>query len=374
MYPLEGEDAVFTGVAGWQSYRTAPMISESIDIALLIPLSGPAGMFGPSCECCAELAAEEINDAGGLLGRPVRLIPLDGAKPLLRVVKEMDGMITRGVIDAVVGWQTSTVRKAIAPLVAHKVPYVYTALYEGGERTPGVFLTGEVPDQQIGPAVRWMADSCGSRRWCIVGNDYVWPRSSAAQTRRYVRACGGQVEDEAYVPLGTNDFSDVLDRLELARPDTTLTLLVGADAVEFNRAFAARGLDGESMRLSPLMDENMLAATGSEATRGICSSAGFFESLMTVANLDFRMSYGTRFGPTAPSLNTHGESCYEGVKLFSALIEAAGSLDVRDVAAKATDVRYHSARGEMVVRDCHVDQPIYLAVADGVEFSIVTQL
>lgn len=83
------------------------------------------------------------------------------------------------------------------------------------------------------------------------------------------------------------------------------------------------------MGLSPLMDENMLAATGAEATRGICSGVGFFDCMVTVANLDFRSTYERRFGRSPPALNSQGESCYEGVKLLSALVEAAGRLDVR---------------------------------------------
>jgi urea transport system substrate-binding protein len=369
---LEGGFSYVASDLDAEAERSA--VTDSVEIALLIPLSGSAGMFGPSCECCAELAAEEINAAGGLLGRQVHLVAIDGARSAAEIGHELGAMLQHGTIDAVVGWHISAVRQAIAPIVAPRVPYVYTALYEGGERTPGVFLTGEVPDQQLGPAIRWMANSCGSNRWSIVGNDYVWPRSSAAQAYNYVHECGGTVQSETYVPLGADDFSAVLDRLEQARPDTTLTLLVGADAVEFNRAFCERGLDGQSLRLSPLMDENMLAATGPEASRGICSSAGFFDSLVTVANLDFRMTYQTRFGPSAPSLNAHGESCYEGVMLLSALVKAAGSLDVRAVSAASEGVRYNAARGELVVRNRHVQQPIYLATADGTELSIVTQL
>jgi len=358
------------------SFRSEPRRKErsTVEVALLIPLSGSAGLFGPSCESCAELAKEEINETGGMLGRRVNLVPVDAAGPVRRVVRDIDTMVKDGVVDAVVGWQTSNVRQAIAPWVTRRVPYVYTALYEGGERTPGVFLTGEVPDRQVGPAIRWMAQAGGFQHWCMVGNDYIWPRSSGAQARRYITECGAKVDDEVYVPLGTKEFSPILDRLERFRPEVTLTLLVGTDAVEFNRAFAERGLDGQSMRLSPLMDENMLAATGVEGTRGISSSAGFFDSMLTSSNLDFRVAYECRFGPSAPTLNSHGESCYEGIKLLSALAKRAGSLQVRDVTAVAEGVVYRAARGELTVRNSHVDQPVYLAVANGIEFSIITQL
>jgi len=80
-----------------------------------------------------------------------------------------------GLVDAVVGWHISAVRQAVSPRIAGVLPYVYTALYEGGERTPGVCLTGEIPSRQLLPAMQWLRREQGVRRWCIVGNDYVWP-------------------------------------------------------------------------------------------------------------------------------------------------------------------------------------------------------
>lgn len=140
----------------------------TLDVALVIPLHGSAGMFGPSCELCAQLAAEEMNADGGVLGRELRLVPVDGSAPPLRVAGEVVRLIDAGAIDAVVGWHISAVRQAIAPRVAGRVPYVYTALYEGGERTPGVFLAGETPSRQLLPAMRWFAREHAVRRWCVL--------------------------------------------------------------------------------------------------------------------------------------------------------------------------------------------------------------
>lgn len=346
----------------------------AVTVALVVPLQGPAGVFGPSCELAARLAADELNEAGGILGRPVRLVPVDGGARPSRVAEEVAALVSLGVVDAVVGWHISAVRRALVPRVAGRVPYVYTAQYEGGEHAAGVFVTGETPAGQLRPAMRALAESAGVRRWCVVGNDYVWPRTTARVARRYAGSCGGVVVDEVYAPLGTRDFTAALRRVERCDPDAILMLLVGADAVEFNRAFAGRGLPGRVLRLSTHMDENMLLATGAAATENLWAAAGYFETLATAESLDFGGRYARRFGVEAPPLSSLGESCYEGVRLLAALAERARSLDARTLAGTADGVAYHGPRGRLAVRGNHVRQRIYLARADVFDFDIVAQL
>src|SRR6201991_2238660 len=174
-----------------------------VNVALVVPLHGSAGLFGPSCELCAELAVDEVNASDGVLGRALRLSVIDGSKTPAAVADEVGVLAAAGLVDAVVGWHISAVRQVVAPRVAGLVPYVYTALYEGGERTPGVFLTGEVPSRQLLPAMRWLNREHGVRRWAIVGNDYVWPRVTADAARRYAQLCGGEICHERFVPLGS---------------------------------------------------------------------------------------------------------------------------------------------------------------------------
>jgi urea transport system substrate-binding protein len=147
--------------------------NTTLVVALVVPLQGPAGVFGPSCELSAQLAVEELNTAGGVLDREVRLVTVDGGRPPEQVAAEVEALVSLGAVDGVLGWHTSAVRQALLPRIAGRVPYVYTAQYEGGERTPGVFLTGETDAAQLLPAMRLLAEATGARRWCTVGNDYV---------------------------------------------------------------------------------------------------------------------------------------------------------------------------------------------------------
>lgn len=347
---------------------------RALDIMLLIPLHGSAGVFGPSCELCAQLAVEEINAEGGVLARELRLSVVDGSGPPQRVADEVGALVAAGLVDAVVGWHISAVRQAVAPRIAGRVPYVYTALYEGGERTPGVFLVGETPSKQLLPAMRWLRSEHGIRKWCIVGDDYVWPRITAKAARAYAGLCDGAISEEIFVPLGTTEFGNVLQRVERCQADAVLILLVGEDAVHFNRAFARAGFHERCRRLSTLMDENMLLASGTGNTRGICATAAYFETLTTPESLDFGCRYTRRFGADAPMLNSPGESCYEGVAMLAALARKLGGLDPRGMCAVADSVSYAGPRGELQMRDRHVDQRVYLAEANDIEFDVIAQL
>lgn len=348
---------------------------ERLEVAFVVPRSGPAGIFGPSCETCGTLAADEINDAGGVLGRELRLRIVDGGRSPRAVAREVAALLAAGEADAVTGWHISAVREELAPMVGGRVPYVYTPLYEGGERTPGVFLAGETPDRQLLPAMGWMARELAVRTWCVVGDDYVWPQASARVARRYARGSPDvRILDEVFVPLGTEDFEPVVRRVARTGADGVLMFLVGSDAVRFNRAFAAAGLDLSCVRLSPLMEENMLLGTGAAATHGLYAAAGFFESLATASGLEFSRRYTERFGLDAPVLNSLGESCYEGLTLLARLADRAGALAPDRLAAAADSLAYDSPRGTVRMAGNHLLQRVYLARAEGLEFDVLAEL
>jgi ABC-type branched-subunit amino acid transport system substrate-binding protein len=354
----------------WENH----MSTDVLDIALVVPTCGSAGIYGPSCMASGQLAADEINQAGGILGREVRLRLVDGGRAPLDVAREIGALIKAGEIDAVTGWHTSAVRQKLVPKVHAHVPYVYTAVYEGGERCPGVFLTGETPRWQVLPAMRWMARELGVRTWCTVGNDYIWPRASARWARRYSASCDAQILDEIFVPIGTEEFGPMLRRVERSRAQGVLMFLLGSDAVRFNRAFTEMRLQDRVVRFSPLMDENMLLATGSANTHELYSAAGFFETLASADSLDFERRYVNKFGPTAPMLTSQGESCYEGLTLLARLSEQAGSFELPQLCRAAESVTYNSPRGTVSMESNHLTQQIYLARASGLEFDVLCQI
>ncbi len=346
---------------------------DEISIALVVPLQGPAGIFGPSCEAVADTALRLINEQP-VLGRRMTVRIVDGGAPPKTVAANVKALVDAGQVDGVTGWHISAIRHTVAPVTDGRVPYVYTSLYEGGERRPGVFCSGETPTQQVGPALRWLRDHLGVHRWFIVGDDYIWPRASAQVTRDFAHELGLTLSGIGYVRLGAPDFSAVLESIRLSDAQGVLLYLVGQDAVHFNRAFATSAVADRLIRFTPLMEENMLLASGVEGTQNLFVAASYFRSLATGSALDLCQRYVDDHGPDAPPLNNAAESCFEGLMTIAALARRAGSLDVRRMVANADGIGYDGPRGAMSMTGGHLNQNVYLATAAGYDFDVLARL
>ncbi len=177
-------------------------------------------------------------------------------------------------------------------------------------------------------------------------------------------------------PLGTTDFSRVLHEIEVCGADTVMMLLVGQDGVEFNRQFAEWGALSAWWRGSvPHVEENMLlAGSGGAANTGLFAAAGYFDGLNTTQSLEFAARYYQRFGAGAPPLNSIGESCYEAMLLLAQLVTRAGSLDVYRMITAAEGLVYEGPRGTVRMNGNQLEQSVYMAVAQELEFDIQDQL
>ena len=342
-----------------------------VRVALVVPLSGTLGLIGPGAVNCAALAAKEINEAGGILGRTVELRLVDGGRPALEVALDVRRLVRRGEAQAVVGVHSSDVRVALVSALRAQVPYVYTPPYEGGERSPGVYLAGETPDRQVRPVLRWLAERNRGSHWFLLGNDYVWPRRLSLAARDYLRALGAGVVAEQYVPRGRLDVEPLLSAIAATRADAVLLTLVGSDLVEFNRAFADSPLAQRVLRLCPALEENGLLGVGGDATGELYATMGYFASIATDAGLDFVARYAARFGPLAPVPGGHGEGCYDGLWLLAALVSRAGSLATPALDSVCDGTVVECGRGRAVMSGRHLQAPVYLARAEALDLDVV---
>lgn len=345
-----------------------------LTVALCVPLGGSAGIWGPSGLACARLAVAELNRGAGIDGRACRLITVNACDDAPDIEATLIELVENREVDALVGMHTSAVRHRILRAVGGHIPFVYTPLYEGGEHTPGVFAIGEVTANQLQPAIGWLGRHRRLRRWLAVGNDYVWPHVSHRQARSYIAEAGGELVAEAYLPIGTSDFSEVLDQIRLKRADAVLVSLVGQDSVDFNRAFGRAGLSRGVLRLSGAIGENELLGIGAENAENLYVSSGYFANLDTDENLAFKQRYRNHFGERAPTLNTFGQSTYEGVHFLAALFnQALRSQDAWDAMGRGP-LAYLSARAAHYAGAGACDTPIYLARAEGHQFQVITRL
>ncbi|WP_199432920.1 substrate-binding domain-containing protein [Qaidamihabitans albus] len=351
--------------------RAAGGPSGSVRAALVTPSSGPLGLMGPASLNCALLACSEVNARGGILGRPLDLVRVDGGRAPREVAREVDWLVRAGEVDAVVGMHTSAARVAIADAVAGLVPYVYTPPYEGGEQRLGLLCTGETLGRQLGPALAWLVEHRRARRWFLLGSDYRWPRAVHALAGRMLHQLGSTVVGEELLPLGASDFDRPLTRLVSRRADALLLNLIGDDLVRFHRAACGAGLARRVLRLSACLEENTLLGLGGDDSGELWTTMGFFPTLATDASLAFDARYAAAFGPHAPVTSAHAESCYEGVGVLAAVAARAGSLHPAAFDAAAEGACADGARGRVYIANRHVPQTAYLAHADGLDFRVV---
>ncbi len=355
--------------------RYASAQPKEFKIGLMIALSGPASLFGPTQRACADLAAEQINKAGGIMGRPVRLLPADAGGPPADTAKSAVRLMLEEKVDCFLGSHDSATREAVVTTIRGRTPYVYTPVYEGGDCAPNLYCLGETPPQQSQPAAEFLIKERNAKTFFLIGNDYVWPRRTNEQVKKYVTEFGGKVVAEEYVPFGApNKFEEVVTRIRSAKPGAVIVTLVGADNVNFNRTFAGFGLAKDITRLALLLEENTLMGIGAENSAGLFSCMGYFANNPSEEHRKFKAAYTAKYGEKAPQLSTIGADCYAGINFMKALFEKAGGADAKKQMAASEGLTFRTASGTATMRGRHVDKDMFLAECKGTEFHVVRTL
>jgi ABC-type branched-subunit amino acid transport system substrate-binding protein len=292
-------------------------------VGLAVPLTGPLAMTAPSALDLAGLAADEINTAGGLAGRPVELVGIDSGRAPEAVAAEVATLHRAGVFELLVGFHTSDVHRAVERALPPGARYVFTPPHEGGARRPGVVRIGQSPLDQHAAALTWLVRHRRARRWVLLGTDYVWPRAVHRTAQRVLADVGGEVVGSALVPFGPVDPGPLLDLVLRSGADAVLLSLVGRDLVAFNREFARAGLDRTVVRLSGALEENGLYALGGDATGELYACMPSFAAADESADehqLALQERHRMRSGPEAPVVCAYARGVYDGVRMAAGLV------------------------------------------------------
>jgi ABC-type branched-subunit amino acid transport system substrate-binding protein len=370
---------VLTAAAGSAVLGSAPAFlrpafaqGKDFKIGFFIALSGPAALFGPTQRACADLAAEKINKAGGIMGRPVKLLFTDAGGPPAETAKSAVRLMLEDKVDLFIGSHDSATREANIATIKAKVPYIYSPVYEGGECSPNVYCLGETPPQQAQPSIEFLSKEKKAKTFHLIGDDYVWPRKVNEQVKKFVAQAGGKVVGEEYVPFGApNKFEEAVTRIKAGNPDAVVQTLVGADNVNFNRTFAGFGLDKSIARLSLLLEENTLMGIGAENSANLHSCMGYFANNPSEAAKQFKAEYTARYGDKAPQLATIGVDCYAALNFAKALFDKAKSADSKKLMAASEGVAFEGPSGRLVMHGRQVDKDMYLAECKGTDFHVI---
>ena len=188
--------------------------------------------------------AEVLVDSGdkGISGREVNLVSVDGQSNNALWQQLARRLIQQDKVDVLVAGFASAEREAIRPIVDQfKQLYFYTNQYEGGVADANTFCTGPVCEQQVIPVVQYMVEKFGPRGYTLAA-DYNFGQLTAAWTKAFAPLVGGQIIAEEFVPLSVSEFSQVIARVQQAKPDWVMTLLVGQNQQNYYPQAAAAGL------------------------------------------------------------------------------------------------------------------------------------
>jgi branched-chain amino acid transport system substrate-binding protein len=199
------------------------------------------------------LAIQEINAAGGVLGREIEVVAYDPGSSPETYRKMADRLLTEDGASVIFGCSTSAERKAVLPAIERRNGLLwYPSLYEGFEYSPNVIYSGAAPNQNSFPLAEYIVRKYGPRVY-LIGSDYIYPRESNRIMRDLVESYAGQVAGEQYVAMDASDaeLTRALELIRMRSPDVVFSTIVGRTAQRFYRFFAKMGFDPERLRRPP---------------------------------------------------------------------------------------------------------------------------
>ncbi|SPH17466.1 Aliphatic amidase expression-regulating protein [Defluviimonas aquaemixtae] len=357
------------------------MERKPIKVGVIAELTGPLSFMGIANANVCKMVIEDMNEAGGLLGRPVELIIEDGQTDDAVAKAAAAKLVNEDKVDVVVGGIFSSTRQAIRSEATEKgnTLYIYPEQYEGQEDDPLIFCTGPVPAQQVEPLVPWLMRKSGARKFYLPSADYIWPHRLNKAAKRMVSQNGGEITGEEYFPLDHADYRETVRKIMATGTEVVFNTIVPPGLTPFleelhNAGFLAKG----GKIICTYFDENFLNLVPAEHVEGLYSCLDYYQGIEDPFSMQLLKDYNRRFPGSA--MFTAGSGCsghYKALKLWEAAVKEAGSLD-QDADITALDhASIDQAPGgsaQMVPGQHHLRHNMYIAQARSGRFEVVENL
>ncbi|MDR3537924.1 MAG: substrate-binding protein [Acetobacteraceae bacterium] len=346
---------------------TASQAADAITIGIPVGLSGANSVVAPSVVQAAQLAVDEINAAGGVLGRKLALEVSDDASGAAGAQRAFDSLIFQKKVNSLISMETSAARNAGLPIVTRgKTPFIYTSYYEGRSCNRYMYVDAWVPDQQVGPMVDFFMKSKGSKTFFLVGSDYAFGRGMLEFTRAYIEKHGGKVVGEEYAPMDATDWTAIISKIRSSNPDALMMSTAGGvPNVTLTKQLRAAGIKALYGNLG--LDEGTAKSMGADA-EGTYLSGSYYTSIDSPANKKFLAAMQQKFGADLKTPNDLSVPEYEAVYLYAAAVKKAGSVDSDKVIPALATVSFDGPRGTIRMdKQRHAPLTMYLGqvTADG---------
>lgn len=327
------------------------MATEPWRIGVLFSTTGVTANIERTQLNATLLAIEEINAAGGVLGREIEPIVYDGGSDPKRFRALAEHLIATDGVRLLVGCYMSSVRKAVLPVLEpFRALLLYPTFYEGFEYSAQAICTGAVLNQNAFQLAQYLLARHG-QRFLIVGSNYIYPYETNRVMSDFVVQSHGKVVDEIYIPLdaqaGGDALNQLIKRIRKHSPDVIFSTIVGQATAPFYEAYADAGFSPATMPIASLTtSEADVAEMRAGVAEGHISAATFFSTLGTPAARKFTSAFAARFGADAP-VPSAAEAAYFQTHIAAAAIERAGTDDPRQVLAEIMKIEFDAPQGRV---------------------------
>ena len=314
---------------------------DSVKVGFLNSMSGPMSISEKTVSDALNLAAEQINDEGGILGKKIKPVQEDGASEPTVFAEKATKLIQSDCVAAVFGGWTSSSRVAMRPVFESLNSILfYPVQYEGLEADRNIFYTGATTNQQIIPALDFLKTEKKIKSIFLAGSDYVFPRTANKIIKQYAAANGIKVLGEEYQPLDQGAWGTAVDKIVSTQPDVVFNTINGDSNVAFLQAYDEKGLDASTVPIvSVSIAEEEAAAIPVDLT-GQMTSWNYYQTVESPANDAFVEAFKAKFGQKRPTSDPM-EAAYTSLCLYKAMVEKAETFDVDKVidGGRRRDVR-----------------------------------
>ena len=296
-------------------------------------------------------AIDEINEAGGINGRPIEPVLYDPSSEPSAFGRYAKKLMVDDGITTIFGCYTSSSRKATLPVVERLNGLLwYPTLYEGFEFSPNVIYTGAAPNQNSMALCRFLMAHFG-KRFFFIGSDYIYPRESNRIMREFLRESGGEVVGERYVNLRgkREEFIPIMKEVENRQPDVIFSTVVGDGTAFLYQTYADFGLDPKVMPIASLTTaEAEIRAMGCDVGEGHITAAPYFDGLNTKFSEAFKRLYRRRYGEDELT-NMCVEAAYFQMHIFAKALSRTNSMDTDLLRTMVLDTEFDAPQGRVSI-------------------------
>jgi len=332
-----------------ESLISKPIEENPIKIGVIHSLTGTMAISEVSLVDTILMAIDQVNKKGGLLGRKIEPIIVDGKSKGEVFAKEAERLITEEGVCSIFGGWTSESRKTMKPIF-EKYNHLlwYSVEYEGLEQSPNIVYLGSTPNQQVLVAAKWAKKELG-KKFFLVGSDYVFPRSVNEILKSEAKKTGIEIVGEEYRILGDTNFKKIVSLIKDTKPDVIFNTINGDSNISFFNELKKQGVTSKEIpTISMSLGEDEIRHIDISEMKGNYAAWSYFQSIKNSANQkfvrDFKKKYGVHRVISDPM-----EKSLVAINLFIEAVKKAGIDEVSAIRKSLKGIKIESPEGEIGV-------------------------